>query len=225
MIFLIFVSILFGANIFAKAINAQSKNTESIAFSLLKSCAYNDSKACDRLLKLGFRSVNECVSNECGLIGATLMGANRNKEAIEYLKKACRLKILSSCKNLGIIFENMNDMNNAKAFYNDGCKFGDIISCYNLALLYAHSSGGEGAAMQTFKMTCDLFYAKSCYNLAVLHYKNHNTQRDSKSFSKYYFNKACNLGLQEACENLAVLGDVQMPPLQKVRGLYIRPIK
>ncbi|MWV63188.1 sel1 repeat family protein [Helicobacter saguini] len=207
--------------LFAKNVSKDSIHIESInAFSELRNCVNNDSKACEKLLNAGVRSVNECEIHECALIGEVLIATNKDELAIEYLKKACLSRVLSACKNLGIAFENLNNINNAKAYYNDGCKFNDVLSCHNLGLLYAKKLDNENLAMQSFKISCDLFYSKSCYNLAVLYAK--NTQNSNKSKAKYYFDKACDLGLNAGCNALKDFTNIQMPSLQKQRGLYIK---
>lgn len=239
---LIFIVIIFAllTQINAKSnykINKDSKqNIESNdAFEMLRKCANSDISACKNLINLGISNVNECRANECNLIGLVLMQMNDTR-ANEYLKKACSLQILSACKNIGIIFENTDSLNNAKAYYNDGCKFGDVLSCHNLGLL-AVKMDNFNLARASFASACAKFYAKSCFNLAVLYGKNvhfakdfkadskQDSKIDSKSMAKYYFDKSCDLGLNAACKALQTYANTPMPTLKKHRGLYVKNLE
>lgn len=197
-----------------KNVNHQSIESKN-AFEIFTKCAYNNINACNELLKLGIRNINECEINECEIIGLVLSKANKDKEAIPYLKKACSMQKINSCKVLGLIYESINDFKNARAYYNDACNLNNVISCHNLGILYVKLDMDK-MALESFQKSCTLFYAKSCFNVAILHTKNNDN-----SNAKFYFDKSCDLGLNAGCQKLKNLSKVPMPKLQKVRGLYV----
>ncbi|RDU59890.1 hypothetical protein CQA53_11175 [Helicobacter didelphidarum] len=198
----------------------KSKSTQDLLHSFNK-CAYGEISSCETIISYGIRNSEECFPKECAIIGALLIAVNKNEEAITYLQKACYNHEHSSCMNLGLIYQERQDYINAKAYYADACKMKDNLACYNLGLLYTDEKmlGKKNAlAIEYFQQACARFHAKACFNIAVIHA---NSIKQDLPKAKFYFDKACDLGLEKACENIQNLKETPMPTPQKHRGLYL----
>lgn len=212
----ILIAPLLAQNISQKKDSNQKILTNDVQ-STFRACAYGNTSACNDILSLGVISLNECKPSDCAIIGALLLAADMKDEAIMYLKKACLFKEISSCKNLGFIYDELGEYASAREFYTQGCANSDTLSCYNLGIIHAHHIVNENLAKTSFKKACDAHYAKACFNLAML-----QRDKNEKSLAKYYFDKSCDLGLNKACEILKSYANTPMPTLQKSRGLYVK---
>lgn len=185
-------------------------------------CANQDSEACKLLLQHGITDSNLCEAHECSIIGATLSFANREDEAITYLKKACDLNITQSCTHLALIYQNQGLLNDSKSYYSIACNHADILACYNLGVLYANRDSQDykpNHAIQAFQKACSAMYPKACFNIGILYA---TISKKQLPYAKLYFDKACDLGMEESCLKLEELNNanIPMPTPEKKRGLY-----
>ena len=197
---------------------------DSNVASLARGCLAGEISLCESLLSPGIPSPSNCGVATCNLIGSVLSLANREAEAIAYLKPACKAKHADSCFGLGLGYESMGDYANARLSYQQACEGGHAASCHNLAMLYARndlSRQDYTSAARLFLRACKLLYAKACFNMAVLHARGMGVAEDL-SLTRFYFDRSCALGLKEACKHAKDLKDDAIPPPlpKKTRGYY-----
>ncbi|RDU60394.1 tetratricopeptide repeat protein [Helicobacter sp. MIT 14-3879] len=204
---------------------AENDFDDSLLF-ILKRCSRQEINACNTILSFGFPSVRDCELLACSLIGATLSLANRDLEALGYLKKACSMRNVESCFALALSYESLRDYSNAKLTYQLACERNHAASCYNLGMLYVSKDLAKqsySTASVFFQKACKNLYAKACFNMAVL-YANGNGVEQDFSYAKMYFDRACDMELQEACIRLEELSkmNIKMPKPKKIRGFYMQ---
>lgn len=186
-------------------------------------CAHYNSRACETILQHGVLTIEQCEPKDCAIIGAVFSIANQDERAMPYLRKACYMGESASCTHLGVVYQNIHNFNEAKGFYDIACEQGDEVACYNLGLLYTNTEmlGNKPLlSIKSFTKSCDALYPKACFNLGVVYatQKNHDMPK-----ARFYFDKACDLGMLQACEALQQLKKmkVAMPPITQRRGLYV----
>lgn len=105
--------------------------------------------------------------------------------------------------------ESTSDYKLAIAYLSKGCKLNNKFACSNLGDLYLHAerdSKGYSLPKDTKKgfelkvKSCKLSNKVGCYDVGVLYHNGTGVRRNSKK-SNEYFGKACDLGLQDGCDN------------------------
>ncbi len=200
------------------------QTTQYDTMQFLQQCADGKQQACAMLLRRGLPNPRECMPHVCHIVGAVLSANGQDNEAVEYLQHSCHSAENLGCTLLGLLYQLHGKNKDAENAYNIACNHGDVVGCYNMGMLQAmdmpYGKGGH-AALQAFGRACSMQYPKACFNLAVIYanYK-HDLMR-----ARYFFHIACDYGMLESCKNARLLQDsgVALPPLQKKRGLYMKP--
>lgn len=176
-----------------------------------------NNKACNNLGALYLRMKNDSQAftayqyscNRNSADGCLLAGMLRRngrgktfsfKDAKVFFEKSCQLRHPRGCFELAIIYDNglglLEDNGKAREYYKRSCSLGDAGACTNLGVMLEAGSGGVKDVNQAAKLyeeSCRNKAARGCYNLGVL-IKNVS--------SKHYFQRACKLGLEPACDRL-----------------------
>ncbi|WP_147289765.1 tetratricopeptide repeat protein [Helicobacter sp. MIT 14-3879] len=181
----------------------------------------NDKKACTKLISDGLSNVYECdVEKECGILGVIYHHAGRDKEALPYFKKIHEISNLENYNQLGIFYKQNKDYANAKRQFELGCEKLYMQSCFNLGVLYENALGVKrdyARALSFYETSCEHRIDTACYNIAILYFNGQvnasfnakgekratNTQGimdNNIAQAKVYFEKACSMGHEDACE-------------------------
>ncbi len=165
-------------------------------------CMQNNKNACDYLIDNGLVNANDCIENQCQIIGMIYTLAGRYTEALEYFEKLCENGNIASCGNVGdIYYFHLNDYFSAKSFYEKSCKEKNSASCYELGLMYANGEGVRQSFDKEegfYKQACSGKEPLGCYNLGVT-YQNKTDLKNNQSIAKEFYGKACDYGYQEGC--------------------------
>ncbi|WRA30882.1 sel1 repeat family protein [Helicobacter pylori] len=145
-------------------------------------------------------------------------------KARKYFEKACDLNNGKGCKNLGSLYYNgdgvKQDSKKAATMFEKACELKESDACVALAGLYYNGDGVKQDSKKAdalFEKACKLGDQKACellksvlmgglmanpnpeelFNLGVKSYEEQDFSKARK-----YFEKACELGDQKACEAL-----------------------
>ncbi len=166
-------------------------------------CMQNNANACDYLIDNGLVSVQNCLDNQCQIVGMIYTLARRYSEAVEYFEKLCEMGNIASCGNAGdIYYFYLNDYFRAKSFYERSCKQRNSASCYELGIMYGDGKGVRQSFEKEdsfYKQACNGREPLGCYNLGVS-YQNQTNIKNNQSIAKEFYGKACDYGYQEGCD-------------------------
>ncbi|BCX80120.1 tetratricopeptide repeat protein [Campylobacter sp. 19-13652] len=128
----------------------------------------------------------------------------------KFYKKACDLApnegfASFACYNTGVTYDYGKDgfkqsRKEAARYYKLACdneKEPNYISCYNLGLLYYDGEGVRQDMAETkylYSLACDNDIKEACYNLGIAFEQERNLLK-----AKEYKQKACKLGISQAC--------------------------
>ena len=137
---------------------------------------------------------------------------NENKNACKRLVNSDSLASVEQCNekicyNIGVVYERIENYQQAFKHYKKACELNNKFSCHNLSNLYDQGLGVKQDFAKTFKLAkkaCDLNLMVACYNVGVLYVKGKSVRQDFVN-AKKYFEKACNANEAMACNNLGVL--------------------
>jgi len=176
----------------------------------------------DKAFKYGKMACDNQKIEGCSII-SILYYAGRGVEedydkAAESYEKACSDKNSVACYNLNLWFDQMYGGNAAEQndeaeaeyhekttfkHYKQGCDNNDFFACFNLGLIYEIGWGGIKInfkrAFEYYKQGCDGKEANSCLYLGFMYKMGRGVKQDTSQADKY-FDKACDLGAQIACE-------------------------
>lgn len=154
-----------------------------------KACEMNNAEGCNNL----------------GYLYDNGLGVRQNyKKAMELYNKACEMNNALGCNNLGILYYNgkgvKQDYKKAMKFVIKTCEI-DTESCEDiLEELYIKNSDYKNL-MDIGNNLCEKDNALGCILLGGLYYNGFGVKQDYKRAIKF-LNKACDLGLKDACKKL-----------------------
>lgn len=132
------------------------------------------------------------------------------QNANKLYEKACFKGIDVACFNLALSYEKargvQRDYKKAKELYEIACDAKIYEACSNLGNLYYQGKGvlqNYKKAKNLYSLSCANNNAPACSNLGYFYYKNKNFT--DYMVARYYFQKACDMGLKLACNNLKIL--------------------
>lgn len=126
-----------------------------------------------------------------------------------YYDLGCKKGDYSSCHNIGYVYKNKKDYQSAKKHFELSCNKNNKVvasrtrSCMNLGDMYEKGLGvlhSYPKAIEYYKIACESKEAFGCVRLAAIYLRGGVGVAQNFSIAKQYSGKACNLGLQEACE-------------------------
>ena len=135
----------------------------------------------------------------CYLLGGMLEGKRnmaRKKEAWKAYLKACRDEYKDACDKFGDMLGNLPDRRLAKVL----CHQGKAYACTIMGLMWQLGKGGpenHGKARAFFKQACNMDFGQGCMLLG-------NSLKGDKAWM--YLSRACELGVDEACERILDMG-------------------
>lgn len=228
--FFVFLTIFF---VFINLVIAKPQKTEKINIKNLQSkCQKSDFKACSDLGILYFNGVNvdknitmaseffqkACDGKNaiaCSNLALLYYTGNNVKQdiltAISLYEKACEFGEMKACVNMGIFYENghgiSKNFDKALQFYDKACQNGEMNACHNAGhLVLTNKEPNYFIGKKFFEMACEKKYAKSCFNLAIMHFEGKGT-RQNKQIAKEFYGKACDFGLQMGCDKFKELNE------------------
>ena len=154
-----------------------------------KACEMNNAEGCNNL----------------GYLYDNGLGVRQNyKKAMELYNKACEMNNALGCNNLGILYYNgkgvKQDYKKAMKFVIKTCEI-DTEFCEGiLEELYIKNSDYKNL-MDIGNNLCEKDNAFGCILLGGLYYNGFGVKQDYKRAIKF-LNKACDLGLKDACKKL-----------------------
>lgn len=176
----------------------------------------SNKNACQALInhsiEKGWGSLEQCIKDNCGIIGLAYYFAGRYREAIPYYEKAIASGNTLAYTALGNAYYQIEDYYNAVKYFKIECEkvnAEQALSCYNLGVSYTKGQGVRQdyhKAHELYKKACDMKVGEACINLGVLYYKGQGVRQNS-STAKQYFGKACDLGNQMGCDNYRELNN------------------
>lgn len=150
------------------------------------------------------------------VLGMIYRDKNDISAAKYYYNLGCEKGEYTSCNNIGWLYKNEKDYKNAKKYLELACSKNNkdvdskIRSCGNLGDMYQKGLGvlhSYQKAVEYYKIACDLKSAFSCALLAGIYAEGGINVKQDFSIAKQYAGKACNLGMQEACEVYKMLNE------------------
>ena len=138
----------------------------------------NDKSACQAVINHFIEEglgLENCIREDCRVIGRFYYYAGRYREAIPYYEKAIALGNGAAYYSLGVLYET------GRGVRQDYHK-----------------------AVELYKKACDMGYGFACNDLGVL-YGDGLGVRQNLSTAKQYYGKACDLGEQKGCDNYKLL--------------------
>lgn len=145
----------------------------------VQNCLKGDKTECFVAINDELPSIKHCNSGKhCGVVAMIYERVSDEQMAISYYKKAVRLGEYTHYYSLGKIYEKQEDYKNAKKNYEMACDIMDF----------------DKVKKATKKAACRA--------LAFIYEKGVEGVKQNKTKAKRYFNKACNLGDNEACDKL-----------------------
>jgi len=138
-----------------------------------------------------------------------IYGQKRYVDAAPLFQKACDGGEMTSCRSLGIMYNNglgvSLDYAQALALSQKACDGGEMLGCANLGLLNANGQGVTqdfGQARKLFQKACDGGAMTGCANLGVIYDKGLGVTKDYAQ-ARTLYKRACDGGFQGACESLS----------------------
>lgn len=141
-----------------------------------------------------------------------------NQEIEGLYAKACQGDVARSCSALGRRLDARDaPKDELEPVLARACALGDGNGCFHRGSFH-HNRGEVEQAIQGWESGCDLWNAASCHRLGQL------LLREEERSPLHSFQRACQLGLPEACFNQAVyLNTTQSPPpFEQTRPLLER---
>ncbi|MBT3586963.1 MAG: sel1 repeat family protein [Halobacteriovoraceae bacterium] len=193
-----------------KVMDVLSKKTSNSKNLIAAACNKGSGEAFYKLSKIASSTMSKTAQNHLlnescykgyapGCMG---LAAARGPQQEKHLKEACQLDAYLGCARLGIFYDSRSDYKNSITAFNKSCNAGDPEACYMMGRTYAK----QGQFKKAHKMhvyNCNKKGAKkSCLSAGKALLKEKNP--DQKAV-KYFFKKACEAGLEEACSRLSKL--------------------
>lgn len=149
------------------------------------------------------------------------------KKAFAHMDKACKLKAPGACQRMGLFYAQglgtNKDTSRGIKLMQDACNKGIAENCYELAGLYQKGSGvkqDHKQALALFRKTCDLGFREGCHPAAQLLKKGSESE---KKQAKLYLEKACMLGVIDACKEFHANAPPPPPPSTPPTAPTARP--
>ncbi len=149
-------------------------------------------------------------------LGMIYRDKNDISTAKYYYNLGCEKGEYTSCNNIGWLYKNEKDYKNAKKYLELACSKNNkdvdskIRGCGNLGEMYQKGLGvlhSYQKAVEYYKIACDLKSAFACVIIASIYAKGGFDIKQNFSIEKQYAGRACNLGMQEACEAYKMLNE------------------
>lgn len=125
-------------------------------------------------------------------------------KAKNIFEKACSENSEYACNELGLIHSENNSTEQARFYFEKACKLNFISSCEKLAS-YFYMQKDYATATEYFKKGCEKNISYDCYEVADSLEKL-NDIKNINEIKKYY-DKACELGYNKACEMKGLKND------------------
>lgn len=142
----------------------------------------------------------------CGLV---IPGVARSDAADspQQLKAACEKGKTTACINLGVMYENGGDYEQAVTLYRKLCGGKNVLGCTYLANTYHEGHGvekDEFEAAALDRKACESGYPRGCENLAWAYLNGSGVPQDEGDALSYY-RKGCELRDRQSCQNYSLL--------------------
>ncbi len=151
----------------------------------------------------------DCDNGEsltCAFLGILYTDDRSYKKAVASSKKACDLKIMAGCHNLGLFYAKGKSVrkNYARAIrlYQQACNGGYAASCNNLGKMYYKGKGAKQSyqnAAENYKKACEKKNIIGCLNAGKMYSKAIGVTQDLQA-AKEFYGKACDLGNKKGCK-------------------------
>lgn len=127
--------------------------------------------------------------------------AKKSGSVPEETVRKCEAGDAPSCAFLGEFYRERGKTVLAKRFHRKGCRGRHVPSCMTLGSIYLFDEDDRTRAAEAFRVPCEEGEAAGCHNLGDLA----RLEGDLPAARSYY-EKACALGFDRSCQDLATLG-------------------